>query len=88
MCVLAVVSSVRVADSRATQEVFLRPPKCSNMWTDYETMKMTWNKMQWFVAFENLGLDEAQFAAPSTYMHNPGGQLGVDTLFNLFQVPF
>ena len=44
-------------------------------------------RMQRFVAFDNLGLDETQLGKPEDYSHQPAGALGVDSLFNLFQIP-
>jgi hypothetical protein len=41
-----------------------------------------------FVAFKNLGLDETRVGMPEDYAEQPGGKLGSDSLFNLFQIPF
>ena len=49
---------------------------------------MIWKRMQRFVAFDNLGLDESKMGLPEECAHQPCGPMGVDSLFNLFQIPF
>ena len=40
------------------------------------------------MAFDNLGLDENRCGMPEDYYDQPGGKLGCDSLFNMFNIPF
>lgn len=74
------------------QEHFLRdPPKGLNnkvLTQRCKQMNLIWKKMTRFVAFKNLGLDKTKVGKPDDYADQPGGKLGRDSLFNLFQIPF
>lgn len=74
------------------QESFLRdPPKGVNYrqkMQEAKQMNFIWKSMARFVAFKNLGLDETRVGMPEDYAEQPGGKLGSDSLFNLFQIPF
>jgi hypothetical protein len=75
------------------QDCFLHEPakKTPNLkqrQQEIKQMRYIWKKMARFVAFDNLGLDETQFGFPEDYSDQPGGKLGVDSLFNMFQIPF
>ena len=75
------------------QDCFLREPakKTPNLkqrQQEIKQMRYIWKKMARFVAFDNLGLDETQFGFPEDYSDQPGGKLGPDSLFNMFQIPF
>ena len=74
------------------QDHFLRdPPKGLNyraMLTRCKQMNLIWKTMARFVAFKNLGLDKTKVGKPEHYADQPGGKLGRDSLFNLFQIPF
>lgn len=75
------------------QDCFLRDPpkKTPNLkqrQQEIRQMRYIWKKMARFVAFDNLGLDETRFGFPEDYSDQPGGKLGVDSLFNMFQIPF
>lgn len=74
------------------QDVFLRdPPKGVMhrlMLARCKEMTLIWKKMARFVAFKNLGLDKTKVGSPDDYADQPGGKLGRDSLFNLFQIPF
>ena len=49
-------------------------------------MNYIWKSMARFVAFENLGLDPSVCGLPEDFEDQPGGKLGKDALFNMFQV--
>jgi hypothetical protein len=74
------------------QDQFLRdPPKTVNYkarLAECKQMNLIWKTMARFVAFKNLGLDKTRVGKPDHYADQPGGKLGRDTLFNLFQIPF
>jgi hypothetical protein len=53
----------------------------------YTEMKMIWKEMVRFVAFQNLGLDETKLHAVNDHLDDPGGELGVDSLLNMYQIP-
>jgi len=74
------------------KEVFLREPGHSESNYQkkhdfYNEMKLIWKRMLRFVAFDNLGLNEARLGKPEDYLDNPGGILGTDSLMNMFQIP-
>ena len=67
------------------------PPKGLNHKQRLQEVKMLsfiWKTMARFVAFDNLGLDETRVGMPEDYADQPGGKLGRDSIFNLFQIPF
>lgn len=74
------------------QDHFLRdPPKGlmhRQMLARCKQMNLIWKTMARFVAFKNLGLDKTKVGKPEHYADQPGGKLGRDSLFNLFQIPF
>ena len=75
------------------QDSFLRdPPKggvgYKQRMQESKQMNFIWKSMARFVAFDNLGLDETRVGMPEDYAEQPGGKLGRDSLFNLFQIPF
>jgi len=74
------------------QDHFLRdPPKGMNYkqrLAECKQMNLIWKTMARFVAFKNLGLDKSKVGKPEHYADQPGGKLGRDSLFNLFQIPF
>ena len=74
------------------QDHFLRdPPKGMNYkqrLAECKQMNLIWKTMARFVAFKNLGLDKNKVGKPEHYADQPGGKLGRDSLFNLFQIPF
>lgn len=74
------------------QDQFLRdPPKGLNyrvLLARCKEMNLIWKKMSRFVAFKNLGLDKTKVGSPDDFADQPGGKLGRDSLFNLFQIPF
>ena len=55
---------------------------------EVKSLGFIWKTMARFVAFDNLGLDETIVGMPEDYTDQPGGKLGRDSLFNLFQIPF
>ena len=73
------------------QDVFLRDPPKGVLYKqklqESKQMNFIWKSMARFVAFKNLGLDEARVGMPEDYAEQPGGKLGCDSLFNLFQIP-
>jgi hypothetical protein len=74
------------------QDHFLRdPPKGLNYkqrLAECKHMNLIWKTMARFVAFKNLGLDKTKVGKPEHYADQPGGKLGRDSLFNVFQIPF
>lgn len=74
------------------QDVFLRDPakgiNFKSRLQECKQMNLIWKSMGRFVAFKNLGLDETRVGMPEDYAEQPGGKLGCDSLFNLFQIPF
>jgi len=75
------------------QDSFLREParKIVNYKQkafEHKKMSFIWKSMLRFVAFDNLGLDETRCGMPEDYYDQPGGQLGCDSLFNMFNMPF
>lgn len=74
------------------QDHFLRdPPKTVNYkarLAECKHMNLIWKTMARFVAFKNLGLDKTRVGRPDDFADQPGGKLGRDSLFNLFQIPF
>lgn len=74
------------------QDSFLRDPPKGVMYRlklqEVKQMNFIWKSMARFVAFKNLGLDETRVGMPEDYAEQPGGKLGCDSLFNLFQIPF
>lgn len=74
------------------QDHFLRdPPKGLNYkqrLSECKQMNLIWKTMARFVAFKNLGLDKTKVGKPEDYADQPGGKLGRDSLFNVFQIPF
>lgn len=68
---------------------FLRDKKEDLKKMDHTTqqLKHIWKKIARIVAFDNLGIDESVVGMPENYSDQPGGVLGCDTLFNMFQIP-
>jgi hypothetical protein len=55
---------------------------------EVRTMRQIWKTILLTAAFKHLGIDETRFGVPEDYMDNRGGELGVDWLLNIFQLPF
>ena len=49
-------------------------------------MNYIWKSIARFVAYENLWLDPSVCWLPEDFEDQPGGKLGKDALFNMFQV--
>jgi len=71
------------------QDQFLRDKKedLKKMDPTTQQLKHIWKKMARVVAFDNLCVDERVVGMPEDYADQPGGVLGCDTLFNMFQIP-
>ena len=55
---------------------------------EVKQLKFIWKMMARYMAFDNLGLDEARVGLPEDFAEQPDGRLGMDTLCNVFQIPF
>jgi len=92
-CILFVTFARNFDALEYIREVFLKEP--SPQETNYQRkhsvyveMNLLWKRLVRFVAFDNLGLDESVVGKPEQYSDDPGGILGVDSLMNVFQIPF
>ncbi len=50
-------------------------------------LDLIWKRMICFVAFNNLGLDCNRLRQPENFCDDPCGEMGVDSLMNIFQIP-
>lgn len=54
----------------------------------FNEYELIWKRMVSFVAFHNLGIDESRVHQSPNIADDPCGVMGVDSLMNMFMVPF
>lgn len=54
----------------------------------FNEYEMIWKRLVSFVAYHNLGVDESRMHKPENIADDPCGVMGVDSMMNMFLVPF
>lgn len=76
-----------IQDSFLKEPCYKKSPGAKAIMHDVQVLSGIWKMIRYKVAYIQLGLDESRFGVPDDYTDNRAGEMGMDSLHNMFQLP-